>query len=115
MWPFKKKEIFKQHDLNKWIYLGNTQIKFTYEGKQADELARVYYFENKKTQKRSYYLDVDFEWDRDKWLRHKFVKEISEGWRIGESTHAEIIRNFSTYLDHLVKQDKALNTTSELS
>jgi len=84
MWSFKKKNVFHGHDLNKWNYLGSSEIKFTDDGIITRQ-SYIYYFVHNETDKRSYHCS-------NKYMKmHQFISHYSELWKIGETSLFEII------------------------
>ena len=99
MWPFKKKDMFAGHDLNKWNYLGYSHISFTYtDANGRKDEGVIFFFEHIKTLKRSYYLKADYEYLRDKFQKtHPYVYLHANRWKIGELLHSYLIQFPSAY------------------
>lgn len=102
MWPFKEKQMFHKHDLNKWNYLGCTEIKFLTEGEVGSKTWVYFFIEKVDPSKRSYTLGSNLS---ESFKYHPFVDHYCKLWKIGTYTDWALCQTTPTKLAKRIAKD----------
>lgn len=87
---------FMNHNVMVWEYLGFANPHYFHGDEKVKGMGcYVYFFEHKKTKKRSFYVDYKGldAYDRNKMDRHPYIKLTIGLWKLGQYEHGQMIDN----------------------